>query len=109
MTNKPDFLTTPLLNVAGFPYKPHCVISGDTCRTSKPSPEPLLHACKQLNIQPEETLFVGDNQCDVQAAKQAHMAVVVVKYGYLMPDDQILDWHADFYVDEITDIISLIN
>ena len=37
----------------------------------KPSPEPLLYICKELKIDPSETLMVGDTELDIQCGKNA--------------------------------------
>jgi len=43
----------------------------------KPHPEPLLLAMKQLNVKPEEAVYVGDVESDIQAAKAAGMKVII--------------------------------
>ena len=58
------------------------VIGGDTCARRKPDPEPLLHACRQLQVSVSETLMVGDSVNDVEAARAAGMPIVCVSYGY---------------------------
>ena len=37
----------------------------------KPSPEPLLLICNELNIKPEETLMVGDTELDIACGKNS--------------------------------------
>ncbi len=44
----------------------------------KPHPEPLLFAAKQLGMKPQECVYVGDLETDVQAAKAAGMKSVIV-------------------------------
>ena len=48
----------------------------------KPSPEPLLHICKELNVKPAETLMVGDTELDIQCGKSAGSKTCGVLYGY---------------------------
>lgn len=43
----------------------------------KPHPEPLLFAAKQLGLLPGECIYVGDLETDVQAAKAAHMKIII--------------------------------
>jgi phosphoglycolate phosphatase len=58
------------------------VIGGDTCPRRKPDPQPLLYACEKLEVDPSESLMVGDSVNDVQAARAAGIPVVCVSYGY---------------------------
>ncbi|MCH8479098.1 MAG: HAD hydrolase-like protein, partial [Wenzhouxiangella sp.] len=48
VTNKPGFLTEPLLLAAGWDQRFACVISGDTVARSKPAPDPVLAACHRI-------------------------------------------------------------
>jgi HAD superfamily hydrolase (TIGR01509 family) len=48
----------------------------------KPSPEPLLHICKTLSIEPQNTLMVGDSELDIQCGKAAGTKTCGVTWGY---------------------------
>ncbi|OGU57728.1 MAG: phosphoglycolate phosphatase, partial [Ignavibacteria bacterium RBG_13_36_8] len=37
----------------------------------KPSPEPLLFICKEINTEPAKTMIVGDSELDIQCGKNA--------------------------------------
>jgi phosphoglycolate phosphatase len=100
VTNKPAFLTTPLVAELGLDRRTPCIVSGDTLPERKPHPAPLLHAAALLGIDPAHCLYVGDAQRDIQAARAAGMPVVVARYGYLGPDDDPESWAADGSVDE---------
>jgi phosphoglycolate phosphatase len=69
VTNKPGFLTEPLLMELGLNSEAGCVVSGDTLAERKPHPAPLLHAAAQLAVPPESCLYVGDAERDVQASR----------------------------------------
>ena len=92
MTNKPGFLTTPLLASLGLDNRAGCVVSGDTLPQRKPHPAPLLLAASQLSLLPAQCLYVGDAERDVQSARAAGMPVLVARYGYLGPDDDPDAW-----------------
>ncbi|HEU4531888.1 MAG TPA: phosphoglycolate phosphatase, partial [Steroidobacteraceae bacterium] len=83
VTNKPAFLTEPLLAALGLEKRAACVVSGDTVAQRKPHPAPMLHAAKLIAHEPAHCLYVGDAQRDVQAARAAGMRVVVALFGYL--------------------------
>ena len=49
---------------------------------AKPKPDPLLHACIELDTPPERAIFVGDSITDVACARSAGCPIVLVPYGY---------------------------
>jgi N-acetyl-D-muramate 6-phosphate phosphatase len=99
VTNKPGFLTAPLLATLGLDRTAGCVVSGDTLPQRKPHPAPLLLAASQLQLAPEQCLYVGDAERDVQAARAAGMPVLVARYGYLGPEDDPDSWRPDAHID----------
>jgi 2-phosphoglycolate phosphatase len=109
VTNKPGFLTTPLLEKLGIDRLAGCVVSGDTLPQRKPHPAPLLLAASQLGIPATECLYVGDAERDVQASRAAGMPVLVARYGYLGPDDDIVAWAADGLIDSPLGIIDWLD
>ena len=80
------------------------VVGGDTCPRAKPFPDPLLYAAQQLDVTPNETLYVGDDERDVQAARAAGMPVLVAGYGYLGDGPPAESWGADGIVDDAAGI-----
>ncbi|MCX5544085.1 HAD-IA family hydrolase [Paraburkholderia sp. CNPSo 3076] len=58
------------------------VVDANVRLPRKPDPEPLLHACEALGVDPTHTLFVGDCVTDALAAQAANMPMVCVSYGY---------------------------
>lgn len=46
-------------------------ITGDDVSEPKPDPEGIFKAMRALQAVPEETLFVGDSNADIQAGKSA--------------------------------------
>jgi 2-phosphoglycolate phosphatase len=99
VTNKPGFLTTPLLATLGLDSRAGCVVSGDTLPQRKPHPAPLLLAASQLALPPQQCLYVGDAERDVQSARAAGMPVLVARYGYLGPEDDPESWLPDAHID----------
>ena len=109
VTNKPGFLTTPLLATLGLDRAAGCVVSGDTLPQRKPHPAPLLLAATQLSLPPEQCLYVGDAERDVQAARAARMPVLVARYGYLGPADDPDAWLPDAHIESPTGIIDWLD
>lgn len=95
VTNKPAFLTDPLVAAMKLDKRAACVVSGDTVTQRKPHPAPLLHAAQVIGYDPAHCLYVGDAQRDVVAARAAGMPVLVALFGYLGADDRPQEWQAD--------------
>ncbi|HEY6863263.1 MAG TPA: HAD-IA family hydrolase [Burkholderiales bacterium] len=95
VTNKPGRFTVPLMRQLDPNGTAACVVSGDTTPKSKPFPEPLLHAAREIDVPPRECLYVGDDLRDVQAARAAGMGVVVAAWGYLGDAGDPAGWGAD--------------
>jgi N-acetyl-D-muramate 6-phosphate phosphatase len=109
VTNKPGFLTTPLLASLGLDVRAVCVVSGDTLPQRKPHPAPLLLAATQLALPPEQCLYIGDAERDVQSARAAGMQVLVARYGYLGPADDPDSWNADAFIDAPLEILEWLD
>lgn len=105
VTNKPQNLTHQLLKHFDV-SSCACVVSGDTLTKQKPHPEPLWHACELLNSTIEETIFIGDDQRDIIAAKKANILSVAALYGYIAETDDPYSWEADYYINEPEEIIT---
>ena len=95
VTNKPAWLTEPLLEQLGLSARCACIISGDTIEQRKPHPAPMLLACERSGCEPGHCVYIGDAQRDVQAGKNAGMQTLVALFGYLAEDDTPETWGAD--------------
>lgn len=82
VTNKSAQFTLPLLERMDLARFFGVVVSGDTCARKKPDPAPILYACRQLAVDPADTLMVGDSIHDALAARAASVRAVAVPYGY---------------------------
>jgi len=105
VTNKPAFLTDPLVQALDLNCK--CVISGDTLAVKKPDPAPLLFACQQLVVDPANVLYVGDAQRDIEAGKRAGMRTAAALFGYLDSHDSPDTWGADILLTQPIDLLKL--
>jgi len=105
VTNKAAWLTDPLLADMGIRARFACVVSGDTLAERKPHPLPLLHAAALAEVRPDECIYVGDAQRDVQAAHAAEMPALVANYGYLRADEDSTAWRGDGYLNRPLDLL----
>ena len=86
VTNKPKALAAPLLLMTGLSGYLDVLVAGDSIAGMKPDPEPLWHACRLLDVAPENSVLVGDSPIDVIAARAAGLPVFIVSYGYAGAD-----------------------
>jgi phosphoglycolate phosphatase len=105
VTNKPSFLTDPLLRRLGLWDRAACVVSGDTLDRRKPHPEPLLHACRIAGGAPDRCIYVGDAERDIEAGRRAGMTTLVATFGYLTNSDRPEDWGADGLLRDPVDLL----
>jgi len=99
VTNKRERFTLPLMKALDLDKRAACVISGDTTANSKPHPEPMLAACKQAGVKPENCVYIGDASHDITAGKNANMKTLAALYGYLKEGDQPDQWGADALIE----------
>ncbi len=94
VTNKPGWLTTPLLRALNLWDRTACVVSGDTLSQRKPHPAPLFHACSLMGIDPTGCIYVGDARPDVEAGNRAGMTTLVACFGYIGAHETPANWGA---------------
>ncbi|MDO5686135.1 MAG: HAD family hydrolase [Neisseria sp.] len=109
ITNKPQRFTDRLVPKLGFAVPPRVVVSGDTTDEPKPSVKPMLHATAALNIAPENCLYIGDAERDMQAGRDAGMRTVLVRWGYIADDDDTESWAYDMAIDKPSEILDCLG
>ncbi len=109
VTNKPRRFTQPLIKSMGLDQQAACVVSGDDAPQPKPSPATLLMACEQINVQPENCIYIGDAERDIQAGNAAGMQTAVALFGYIDITDKPQDWGADIMLQKPEDLLDLIG
>lgn len=101
VTNKPGWLTQPLLEQMQLWQRSSCTVSGDDLPERKPHPEPLLHACRQMGSNPNQAVYIGDDQRDIQAGLAAGMQTLVALYGYIDEDETPQHWGAHGMMEDV--------
>jgi 2-phosphoglycolate phosphatase len=104
VTNKFERLARPVMAGLGLAERAAVIVGGDTCARAKPFPDPLLHAATAMGVEPARTLYVGDDERDVRAARAAGMPVVVAGYGYLGDGPPPAQWGADAVLDSVKEL-----
>lgn len=82
VTNKPNSFVKPLLKVSGLEELFDFSLGSEVIPYKKPRPEPLLDVCKNLGIESNEAVMVGDSNNDIEAAHNANIVSIGLTYGY---------------------------
>lgn len=108
VTNKPGWLTEPLMQALGLHQRAACIVSSDSTKNRKPHPEPMYHACKLAKTLPEECVYVGDARRDIEAGKNAGMKTIIAQYGYISALENTEDWQADYSIQNPLQLLDLL-
>lgn len=105
ITNKPQWLTDPLMEQLALAGRSACTIGTREGLAAKPAPDGLLLACRELGVTPAECVYVGDDRRDIDAARAAAMPSAAAGWGYLGEDGDIASWQADEILNEPRDML----
>ncbi len=105
VTNKPAWLTNPLLSALGLMQRAACVVSGDTLSERKPHPAPMFHACHEVGCTPLECVYLGDAERDIRAGHAAGMPSLVARFGYIGAHEHPEHWGADALLDHPDELL----
>lgn len=108
-TNKPLRFAQPIMDALHLSSRSAVLLCPDHVENSKPAPDMLLAACTELQLDPRQVLYVGDDKRDIDAGRAANMHTVAVRYGYIVPGDNPSNWGADAVVDNIAEIDALLE
>lgn len=87
-TNKPGYLARPLLAALDMTHFFERIVGSDDTKAKKPAAGHIFHAAGHRGTQP--IIMVGDGAPDVNAAKAAKAASIIMSYGYSpIPPDSL--------------------
>ncbi len=109
VTNKPGWLTEPLMESLDLHNRAACIVSSDSTKNRKPHPEPMYHACKLASSEPDECVYVGDARRDIEAGQNAGMKTIIAEYGYIGGWENIDDWKADYCIQRPSQLLALLD
>lgn len=98
VTNKPAWLTAPLMEELSLDHRASCIISGDSTIKRKPHPMPMLTAASIAEVQASNCLYLGDAQRDIEAGNAANMTTLVANWGYIDHSESPEQWEADGFL-----------
>lgn len=107
VTNKPRLYTELLLQ--RMQLSPAIVVCPDDVSQTKPHAEPLLLACKQLNVAPQHCVYAGDHPRDIEAGNNAAMQTLACQWGYIADGININTWQADINLATADDLLQALQ
>jgi len=107
VTNKPMLYTALILS--GLQLNPVTTICPDHVTHTKPHPESVQLACREIGCEPSESIVIGDHLRDIEAGKNAGAKTIAAAYGYLSDDENTEDWQADKIAYRSNDLISIVE
>lgn len=75
---------------------------------TKPDPTAALKIAEIIGVKPQECLYVGDTNTDMQTANNADMFAVGVQWGF-RDKDELLEHGAQVVIEEPLELISLLE
>lgn len=111
VTNKPRYLSEQLLQALDLATRCAVLVCPEDVSQTKPDPEPMFLAARQLGIAAEQIVYVGDHPRDIDAGRAAQMPTILAAYGYLPPEraHDLDSWHADHIVADVAALHRLLH
>ncbi|MCK4078378.1 HAD family hydrolase [Acinetobacter radioresistens] len=106
VTNKPRGLSEALLATLNLTERCAVLVCPEDVTRTKPDPEPMYLAARQINLPAEQIIYVGDHPRDIEAGRNAGMYTILAAYGYLplSHKDNLTAWQADCIVNDISEL-----
>ena len=111
VTNKPRGLSELLLAALNLTERCAVLVCPEDVSKTKPDPEPMYLAAKQLNLEARDIIYVGDHPRDIDAGRNAEMYAILAAYGYLPVEsrDDLLAWQADAIIQTVPELHQLLK
>ena len=108
VTNKPWRYTQSVMTQLDLLEAAATVICPDHVQQTKPHPEPILLACEEISLAPQDCIYVGDHIRDIQAGRSAGARNIAAAWGYIEEHENIDNWQADWVVKKSAQLHSLL-
>ena len=111
VTNKPRGLSELLLAALNLTERCAVLVCPEDVSKTKPDPEPMYLAAKQLNLEARDIIYVGDHPRDIDAGRHAEMYTILAAYGYLPIEsrDDLNAWQADAIIQTVPELHQLLK
>ena len=85
-----------------------CIATDQTCEHTKPFPDPILWAAREMGVLPETCLMVGDTSVDIRAGKAAGAQTVGVLCGF-GEEHELREYAADTILSMTAELVQVLG
>ncbi len=91
-----------------FGLRPYfqAIVTAQTCRYTKPYPDPVLFAAQEMDVQPGNCLMIGDTTVDIRSGRAAGAQTVGVLCGF-GEESELRRMGADHILPNTPDLLDL--
>lgn len=108
LSNKPHFAACGVINsLFGEGYF-DCVYGQRENVPLKPNPTAVYQVMKEMDVHPEECLYIGDTDTDMETGKNAHLLTVGVLWGFRGREELAANG-ADLIIEKPYQLLDCIN
>ena len=99
VTNKHSRYVNKIIKGLGIEQDLSCIVTGDMVLNAKPASDSLMKAAKTIQCPPDNIIYVGDDERDIIAGREAGMITVAANFGFINDQINIYSWKADLIID----------
>ena len=100
VTNKHSRYVNKIINGLNLNDKLSCIVTGDMVSNAKPYIDGLIEASRITQCSVSNTIYVGDDERDIIAGRNAGMITIAADFGFINEDTNIRLWKADFIIND---------
>ena len=100
VTNKHSRYVNKIIKGLGIEENMSCIVTGDMVLNAKPASDSLIKASELINCQADAIMYVGDDERDIIAGRNAGMITVAANFGFISEDTNINSWQADIVIND---------
>ena len=104
VTNKHSRYVNKITEGLSLNEKLSCIITGDMVLNAKPAIDGLIKAAGEIECNVDEIIYVGDDERDIIAGRNAGMNTIAADFGFISPEINIKSWNADLIINDALDI-----
>lgn len=108
ITNKPDPFSAEILKGLGVADYFFYIVAGNSSFPRKPDPGAVRAIMRMKNVTPEETIFVGDSQIDIETARNSRVSAVIMTHGFVGADE-LKSAQPDLLVNHFSELLEYVR
>jgi phosphoglycolate phosphatase len=98
VTNKHSRYVMKIIDGLGLTNKLSCIVTGDMVLNAKPAIDGLIKAADEIQCNVDEIIYVGDDERDIIAGRDAGMNTVAADFGFISTDINVRSWNSDLII-----------